>query len=184
MQQLPRMRRLSCTCCHRAGDSAMSEPRDAWPVRGCAYREFLGAGPSRDPVLHLFTWATRTSRYRFPRRISGRPGSWRRAAARQCPSCLPGCCGNWSSKRLDTHAPGSVALPGCVTGWISARAGTSAGAGTASMSGNRRFVDTNVLVYAYDESAGSKRDQAGALVEQLWDSREGCLSVRYCKSSS
>jgi hypothetical protein len=47
MQQLPRMRRLSCTCCHRAGDSAVSEPRDAWPVRGCAYREFLGAGQAR-----------------------------------------------------------------------------------------------------------------------------------------
>jgi predicted nucleic acid-binding protein len=46
------------------------------------------------------------------------------------------------------------------------------------MSGNRRFVDTNVLVYAHDESAGGKRDQARALVEQLWASRDGCLSVQ------
>jgi predicted nucleic acid-binding protein len=46
------------------------------------------------------------------------------------------------------------------------------------MSGNRRFVDTNVLVYAHDESAGGKRDQARALVGQLWESRDGCLSVQ------
>ncbi len=46
------------------------------------------------------------------------------------------------------------------------------------MSGNRRFVDTNVLVYAHDDSAGGKRDQARALVEQLWSSRDGCLSVQ------
>ena len=46
------------------------------------------------------------------------------------------------------------------------------------MSDNRRFVDTNVLVYAHDDSAGIKRDQARALVEQLWESREGCLSVQ------
>jgi predicted nucleic acid-binding protein len=46
------------------------------------------------------------------------------------------------------------------------------------MSGNHRFVDTNVLVYAHDGSAGAKRHQARALVEQLWESRDGCLSVQ------
>ena len=46
------------------------------------------------------------------------------------------------------------------------------------MSGNRRFVDTNILVYAHDDSAAGKRDQARALVEQLWESRDGCLSVQ------
>ena len=46
------------------------------------------------------------------------------------------------------------------------------------MSGNRRFVDTNVLLYAHDGSAGIKQEQARALVEQLWESREGCLSVQ------
>jgi predicted nucleic acid-binding protein len=46
------------------------------------------------------------------------------------------------------------------------------------MSGNRRFVDTNILLYAHDDSAGTKRDQARALIEQLWESRDGCLSAQ------
>ena len=46
------------------------------------------------------------------------------------------------------------------------------------MSGSRQFVDTNILLYAHDSSAGVKGDQARALVEQLWESREGCLSVQ------
>jgi predicted nucleic acid-binding protein len=46
------------------------------------------------------------------------------------------------------------------------------------MSGNRRFVDTNILLYAHDSSAGAKQDQARTLVEQLWESRDGCLSVQ------
>jgi predicted nucleic acid-binding protein len=46
------------------------------------------------------------------------------------------------------------------------------------MSANRRFVDTNILLYAHDDSAGTKHHQARTLVEQLWNSREGCLSVQ------
>ncbi len=46
------------------------------------------------------------------------------------------------------------------------------------MSGDRRFVDTNILLYAHDDSAGAKRDQARALVGQLWETRDGCLSVQ------
>jgi predicted nucleic acid-binding protein len=46
------------------------------------------------------------------------------------------------------------------------------------MSGNRQFVDTNVLVYAHDVTAGEKRSRARALVAQLWDTREACLSVQ------
>ena len=46
------------------------------------------------------------------------------------------------------------------------------------MTGNRTFVDTNVLVYAHDVSAGDKHDRARALLGDLWDSREGCLSVQ------
>ncbi len=46
------------------------------------------------------------------------------------------------------------------------------------MSGNRQFVDTNILLYAHDSSAGTKGDQARTLVEQLWETREGCLSVQ------
>jgi predicted nucleic acid-binding protein len=46
------------------------------------------------------------------------------------------------------------------------------------MSGNRQFVDTNVLVYAHDATAGEKHSRARVLVEELWDTREGCLSVQ------
>ncbi|AHY48340.1 putative nucleic-acid-binding protein contains PIN domain (plasmid) [Rubrobacter radiotolerans] len=42
----------------------------------------------------------------------------------------------------------------------------------------KRFVDTNVLVYAYDRSAGEKHRAARALVEELWRTGEGCLSVQ------
>ena len=46
------------------------------------------------------------------------------------------------------------------------------------MSDNRSFVDTNILVYAYDETAGQKRDRARFLLAELWESGEGCLSVQ------
>ena len=46
------------------------------------------------------------------------------------------------------------------------------------MSGNRRFVDTNILVYAHDTSAGNKYERARLLLEQLWATRDGCLSVQ------
>jgi predicted nucleic acid-binding protein len=46
------------------------------------------------------------------------------------------------------------------------------------MSGNRQFVDTNVLVYAHDVTAGEKHSRARALVEELWDTRRGCISVQ------
>jgi predicted nucleic acid-binding protein len=46
------------------------------------------------------------------------------------------------------------------------------------MSGNRRFTDTNVLVYAHDVTAGDKHDRARALLAELWQTREGCLSVQ------
>jgi predicted nucleic acid-binding protein len=42
----------------------------------------------------------------------------------------------------------------------------------------RSFVDTNVLVYAYDETAGAKRDTARTLLERLWETRRGCVSVQ------
>lgn len=41
-----------------------------------------------------------------------------------------------------------------------------------------QFVDTNVLVYAHDTSAGIKRDRAARLLEALWESRLGCLSIQ------
>ncbi len=41
-----------------------------------------------------------------------------------------------------------------------------------------QFIDTNVLVYAHDQSAGQKHDRAKALIERLWESKEGCLSIQ------
>ncbi len=41
-----------------------------------------------------------------------------------------------------------------------------------------QFVDTNVLVYAHDTSAGAKHDRAVSLLEELWESRRGCLSIQ------
>jgi predicted nucleic acid-binding protein len=46
------------------------------------------------------------------------------------------------------------------------------------MSGDRYFVDTNVLVYAHDVTAGDKHDRACSLVGELWETRQGCLSVQ------
>ncbi|KUK09992.1 MAG: hypothetical protein XD50_1736 [Clostridia bacterium 41_269] len=43
---------------------------------------------------------------------------------------------------------------------------------------DRQFVDTNVLVYAHDTSAGEKHSRAKALVAELWQSGSGCLSVQ------
>jgi len=40
------------------------------------------------------------------------------------------------------------------------------------------FVDTNVLVYAHDRSAGLKYKAAEALLEQLWSSGCGVLSTQ------
>lgn len=40
------------------------------------------------------------------------------------------------------------------------------------------FCDTNVLVYAYDLSAGEKRQKAKDLVERLWATGSGVLSVQ------
>jgi predicted nucleic acid-binding protein len=40
------------------------------------------------------------------------------------------------------------------------------------------FVDTNVLVYAFDRSAGEKRDRARSLVNRLWADMRGCISVQ------
>lgn len=48
------------------------------------------------------------------------------------------------------------------------------------MSGDKdmQFVDTNILVYAYDSSSGKKHEIAKMLLKQLWVSKTGCLSVQ------
>ena len=42
----------------------------------------------------------------------------------------------------------------------------------------KAFVDTNVLVYAYDRAAGEKRRLARDLLESLWDEGRGVLSTQ------
>lgn len=42
----------------------------------------------------------------------------------------------------------------------------------------REFVDANVLVYAFDASALEKHLAARRLLERLWESGTGCLSVQ------
>lgn len=43
---------------------------------------------------------------------------------------------------------------------------------------DRQFVDTNILVYAHDNTAGSKQQRARDLIEGLWKSHLGCLSMQ------
>jgi predicted nucleic acid-binding protein len=42
----------------------------------------------------------------------------------------------------------------------------------------REFVDANVLVYAFDPSAGRKHVAAARLLDRLWQTGTGCLSVQ------
>jgi predicted nucleic acid-binding protein len=42
----------------------------------------------------------------------------------------------------------------------------------------RYFVDTNILMYAHDRSAGAKHERAAALVEELWRDRSGIVSTQ------
>jgi predicted nucleic acid-binding protein len=42
----------------------------------------------------------------------------------------------------------------------------------------REFVDANVLVYAFDASAGAKQAIAQRLLERLWNEETGCVSVQ------
>jgi predicted nucleic acid-binding protein len=41
-----------------------------------------------------------------------------------------------------------------------------------------QFVDTNILIYAHDISAGQKHARANELMRDLWQSGDGCLSVQ------
>ena len=42
----------------------------------------------------------------------------------------------------------------------------------------RRFVDTNILVYAHDAGAGAKHERARAVVAALWSDRSGVVSTQ------
>jgi predicted nucleic acid-binding protein len=43
---------------------------------------------------------------------------------------------------------------------------------------DRYFVDTNILMYAHDTTAGENHARAKALVENLWESRSGVVSTQ------
>jgi predicted nucleic acid-binding protein len=44
--------------------------------------------------------------------------------------------------------------------------------------GSLLFVDTNILVYAYDRSAGEKHSTARQILEQCWENQNGCASIQ------
>lgn len=43
---------------------------------------------------------------------------------------------------------------------------------------DRIFVDTNILIYAHDLDAGKKHEESTCLVEHLWASEAGVLSIQ------
>lgn len=43
---------------------------------------------------------------------------------------------------------------------------------------NYEFVDTNVLVYAYDKLSEKQHEQAVSLLDSLWEARTGCISIQ------
>lgn len=43
---------------------------------------------------------------------------------------------------------------------------------------DKYFVDTSILIYAHDRSAGLKHDPARQLLEHLWKSGQGVLSTQ------
>jgi predicted nucleic acid-binding protein len=43
---------------------------------------------------------------------------------------------------------------------------------------DKYFVDTNILMYAHDTSAGAKHERAKALLEELWRDRSGVVSTQ------
>jgi predicted nucleic acid-binding protein len=42
----------------------------------------------------------------------------------------------------------------------------------------KTFIDTNVLIYAYDVDAPRKRAIASSILRQLWDDRSGAVSLQ------
>ena len=45
------------------------------------------------------------------------------------------------------------------------------------------FVDTKVLIYAYDANAGSRQERAAGLLKQLWETRAGRVSTQVLQES-
>ena len=49
---------------------------------------------------------------------------------------------------------------------------------------DKYFVDTNILMYAHDTSAGGKHERAKALLEELWRDRTGVVSTQVLQELS
>ena len=49
---------------------------------------------------------------------------------------------------------------------------------------DRYFVDTSILMYAHDMSAGEKHERAKTLVEELWRDRTGVVSTQVLQELS
>jgi predicted nucleic acid-binding protein len=49
---------------------------------------------------------------------------------------------------------------------------------------DKYFVDTNILMYAHDTSAGAKHERARALVQELWRDRTGVVSTQVLQELS
>jgi predicted nucleic acid-binding protein len=49
---------------------------------------------------------------------------------------------------------------------------------------DRYFVDTNILMYAHDTSAGAKHECARTLIEELWRDRSGVVSTQVLQELS
>jgi predicted nucleic acid-binding protein len=47
-----------------------------------------------------------------------------------------------------------------------------------SFMSDRIFVDTNILVYAHDLSAGDRHTKASAIIESLWEEETGVISTQ------
>jgi predicted nucleic acid-binding protein len=49
---------------------------------------------------------------------------------------------------------------------------------------DKYFVDTNILLYAHDTSAGAKHERARTLIEELWRDRSGVVSTQVLQELS
>lgn len=56
--------------------------------------------------------------------------------------------------------------------------GTSESPGMSSMSDDKVFLDTNIIVYAYDITAGAKHETAKDTLTDLWESGAGVISTQ------
>ena len=47
-----------------------------------------------------------------------------------------------------------------------------------SMPEDKAFIDTNIIIYAYDVTAGKKHEAARVIIADLWDSGLGVTSTQ------